>query len=32
MLTHWGGDKIAAIFSDDIFQTFVLNKNVWISI
>ena len=32
MLTHWAGDKIAAIFQTTFSKTFFLNKNVWISI
>ena len=31
-LTHWGRDKMAAIFSDDILKWIFLNENVWISI
>ena len=31
-LTHWGQDKMAAIFADDIFKCILLNENVWISI
>ena len=30
-LTHWGRDKMANIFPDDIFN-FFFNENVWISI
>ena len=32
ILTHWGQDKMAAIFPDDIFKWIFLNENVWISI
>ena len=28
-LTHWGRDKIAANFTDDIFKYIFLNENVW---
>ena len=31
-LTHWGWDKMAAIFSGDIFLCIFLNGNVWILI
>ena len=31
-LTHWGRDKMAAIFADDMFKCIFLNENVWISI
>ena len=32
-LTRWGWDKMAAIFSDNIFKLCIfLNENVWISI
>ena len=30
-LTHWGRDKMAAIFADDIFICIFLNENFWIS-
>ena len=30
--THWGRDKMAAIFADDIFKCIFLNDNVWIPI
>ena len=30
--THWGQDKMADIFADDIFKYIFLNENVWISI
>ena len=32
LLTHWGRDKMAAIFPDDIFKCIFLNETVWISI
>ena len=32
ILTHWGPDKMDAIFSDDIFKCIFLNVNIWISI
>ena len=32
VLTHWGRDKIDAIFPDDIFKWIFLNENVWILI
>ena len=28
-LTHRGRDKMAVIFSDDIFKCIFLNENVW---
>ena len=31
-LTHWGQDKMAAFFPDDIFKWIFFNENVWISI
>ena len=31
-LTHWGRDKMAAFFADDIFTCIFLNEKVWISI
>ena len=30
-LTHWGWDKMAAIFADDIFWYIFLNENFWIA-
>ena len=30
-LTHWGRDKMAAFFADDIFKCIFLNENFWIS-
>ena len=30
-LIHWGKDKMAAIFADNIFMCIFLNKNFWIS-
>ena len=32
ILTHWGPDKMIAIFPDDIFKCIFLNANIWISI
>ena len=32
VLTHWGRDKMARHFADDVFQCIFLNENVWISI
>ena len=32
VLTHWGRDKMAAIFPDDIFKCIFLNENTWIPI
>ena len=29
---HWGRDKMAAIFADDIFKCIFLNEKVWIPI
>ena len=31
-LTHWGRDKMAAFYPDDIFKWVFLNEDVWISI
>ena len=31
-LTHWGRDKVAAIFQTTFLNAFFLNENVWISI
>ena len=31
-LTHWGRDKMATIFTDDIFKCIFLNEKVWIPI
>ena len=31
ILTHWGPDKMDAIFPDDIFKCIFLNANIWIS-
>ena len=31
-LTHWGRDKMAAIFADGSFISIYVNENVWISI
>ena len=31
-LTHWGQDKMAINFPEDIFKCIFLNENVWISI
>ena len=30
--THWGRDKVAAIFPDDIFTCIFLNETLWISL
>ena len=30
LLTHWGPDKMDAIFPDDIFKCILLNSNIWI--
>ena len=32
ILTHWGPDKMDAIFPDDIFKCVFLNANIWILI
>ena len=32
LLTHWGQDKIAAIFADDIFNCIFLSENARISL
>ena len=32
LLTHWGRNKMAAIFQTTFFKWIFLNKNVWISI
>ena len=32
LITHWGRDKMAAIFSDDIFKCIFFSVNVWISL
>ena len=32
IITHWGRDKMAAIFADDIFKYIFLNESVWISL
>ena len=32
VLTHWGWDKMAAMFAGDIFKCIFLNENVWILI
>ena len=31
-LTHWGWDKMAATWADDIFKCNFINENVWVSI
>ena len=31
-LTHWGRDKMADIFADNLFKCIFLNENVWNSI
>ena len=31
-LAHWGRDKMAPIFSDDILKCIFLNENAWISL
>ena len=30
LFRHWGRDKVADIFGDDIFKCIFLNENVWI--
>ena len=32
ILTHWGQDKMAALFADDIFKCIFLTENAWILI
>ena len=29
-LAHWGRDKMAAKFADDIFKCIFFNENIWI--
>ena len=31
-LSHWGRDKMATIFADDIFKWIFSNENVWIAV
>ena len=30
LLTHWGWDKLAALFADDIFKCIFLDEYIWI--
>ena len=31
-LTNWGRDKMAGVFSGDVFKCIFMNENIWISI